>query len=442
MAASLEERERRVIAEIQKIRFFPLAVVGGEGSYLIDERGQRILDLSGTWGAATLGYNHPAVSDAVARAMGSLASASNVSSTNEQAVALAEELLALVPGDADRRVWFGHCGSDANEAIVRAITAATGRTRFVSFIGGTHGGLSASLGVSGYNALQLNTVSSAHPGQIYLPYPDPYRPPFPGDVGQAVLDYFEYLLATIAPPAQVAGVFLEALMCDGGDVVPPPGFLKGLAELCRRHGILLICDEVKVGTGRTGQFHAFEVEGVVPDVISYGKALGGGLPLSAAVGPAAIMNDPRGLTITTTAGNPIATAAGRAVLRTIQAEDLMANAAARGAELLEGLRQLANKHPLIGDVRGRGLVIGVDLVQDRQSRQPAAKACAKVAYRARELGAAVFYVGQHSNVLELTPPITLSAAEVQEALQILDRSFEDVAAERVPDSALAGYAGW
>ncbi len=442
MPATLEERERRVIAEIQKIRFFPLSVVGGEGCHLIDERGQRILDLSGTWGAATLGYNHPAVREAVAQSLSSLASASNVSSTNEQAVALAEELLALVPGASDRRVWLGHCGSDANEAIVRAITAATGRRRFVSFIGGTHGGLSSSLAVSGYNALQLNTVSSAHPGQIYLPYPDPYRPPFPGDVGQAVLDYFEYLLATIAPPSQVAGVFLEALMCDGGDVVPPDGFLKGLAGICKRHGILLICDEVKVGTGRTGQFHAFEVEGVVPDVISYGKALGGGLPLSAAVGPAGIMNDPRGLTITTTAGNPVSAAAGRAVLRTIRAENLMANAAVRGAELLEGLRQLANKHPLIGDVRGRGLVIGVELVEDRQSKQPAGRACAKVAYRARELGAAVFYVGQHSNVLELTPPITLSAAEAQEGLQILDRALEDVAAGRVDDAALSGYAGW
>ena len=442
MPETLEQRERRVIAEIQKIRFFPLSVVGGEGCYLIDERGQRILDLSGTWGAATLGYNHPAVRDAVARAMASLASASNVSSTNAQAVALAEELLALVPGDGDRRVWFGHCGSDANEAIVRAITAATGRTRFVSFIGGTHGGLSASLAVSGYNALQLNTVSSAHPGQIYLPYPDPYRPAFPGDIVQQVLDYFEYLLATIAPPAQIGGVFLEALMCDAGDVVPPPGFLKGLSEICRRHGVLLICDEVKVGVGRTGQFHAFEVEGIVPDLISYGKALGGGLPLSAAVGPGEVMNDPRGLTITTTAGNPISTAAGRAVLGTILAENLMANAAARGAELLEGLRQLANKHPLIGDVRGRGLVIGVELVRDRQSREPARKACAKVAYRARELGVAVFYVGHYSNVLELTPPITLSKAEVQEGLQVLGQAIGDVENDRVSDEALAGYSGW
>ena len=130
------------------------------------------------------------------------------------------------------------------------------------------------------------------------------------------------------------------------------------------------------------------------------------------------------------------------MLRTIQAENLMANAAARGAELLEGLRQLANKHPLIGDVRGRGLVLGVELVQDRQTKRPATRACAKVAYRARELGAAVFYVGQHSNVLELTPPITLSAAEVQDGLQILDRALEDVANQRVPDAALTGYAGW
>ena len=215
-----------------------------------------------------------------------------------------------------------------------------------------------------------------------------------------------------------------------------------MPEICKRHGILLICDEVKVGIGRTGQFHAFEVEGIVPDVISYGKALGGGLPLSAAVGPAEVMNDPRGLTITTTAGNPTSAAAGRAVLRTIRTENLMANAAARGAELLEGLRQLANKHPLIGEVRGRGLVIGVELVQDRQSKQPATRACAKVAYRARELGAAVFYVGQHSNVLELTPPITLGAAEAQEGLQILDRALEDVEGGRVDEAALSGYAGW
>lgn len=442
MAETLEARERKVIAETQKLRFFPLSVVGGEGCYLIAEDGQRLLDLSGTWGAATLGYNHPAIAEAVAGALAGMASASNVSSCNEAAVALAEELLALMPGTGERRVWFGHCGSDANDALVRAVTAATGRSRFVSFIGGTHGGLSGSLAVSGYNALQLGTVTTARPGQIYLPYPDPYRPPFPGDVVQAVLDHFEYLLATMAPPEQVGGVLVEVIMCDAGDVVPPPGFLRGLSELCRRHGILLICDEVKVGLGRTGLLHSFAAEGVVPDLVSFGKALGGGLPLSAVVGPAEVMNERRGLTVTTTSGNPVAASAGRAVLRTIVAEKLAENAAARGAQLMAGLRQLADKHALIGEVRGRGLVIGVDLVQDRQTKAPASLACAKVAYRARELGVVLFYVGHHSNVLELTPPITLSEAEAAEGLELLGQAFDDVENGRVPDHALEGYAGW
>ena len=442
MALTLEQRERRVIAETSKIRFFPFAVVRGEGSYLVAEGGRRILDLSGTWGAVTLGYAHPAVVEAVRRSVGDMASASNVSTTNGEAVALAEELLAIVPGTGDRRVWFGHCGSDANDALARAVTAATGRSRFVSFIGATHGGLSGSLALSGYSAQQLNSVPSSRPGQIYVPYPDPYRPPFAGDVGRQVLDYFSYLLDTIAPPAQVAGVFLEAIMCDAGDIVPPPGFLKGLAELCRRHGILLICDEVKVGLGRTGFLHSFDVEGVVPDIVSFGKAIGGGLPLSAVVGPAEILNHRQGLTVTTMAGNPVAAAAGRAVLRTILDNRLMDNAAARGRQLADGLRRMSNKHPLIGDVRGRGLVIGVDLVEDTSTRVPATKACAKVAYRAAELGAAVFYVGHHSNVLELTPPITLSEAEAEEGLQVLDRALEDVEAGRVSDEAVAAYAGW
>lgn len=442
MTMTLEERERRVIAQNNKIQFFPFPVVGGKGSYLETEDGRRILDLTGTWGAATLGYGHPAVVEAVALAVKTGAGASNVSMTNANAVALAEELLALVPGDGERRVWFGHCGSDANDALARAITAATGRSRFVSFIGGTHGGLSGSLGLSGYSAQQLNSVPSSRPGHVYVPYPDPYRPPFAGDVVRQVLDYFAYLLDTIAPPSQVAGVFLEVVMCDAGDIVPPPGFLGGLADLCRQRGILLICDEVKVGLGRTGMLHSFEIENVVPDIVSFGKAIGGGLPLSAVVGPADILNHKLGLTITTTAGNPVAAAAGRAVLRTIVTERLPENAADRGRQLMDGLARMSNRHPLIGDVRGRGLVIGVDLVEDRGTRAPATKACAKVVFRAAELGAAAFYVGHHSNVIELTPPLTLSEAEAEEGLQILDQALEDVENDRVSDAMIAAYAGW
>jgi len=381
------------------------------------------------------GYEPPYTATAVRRLL--QAGASLLAFPNETAVALAEDLLRLTPGHGERRVWFGHSGSDANDCAMRVVQAATGRSRFISFIGSYHGGLSGSMSVSGHTAM---THSLPRAGLLLLPYPDPYRPTFSVN---DVLTLLDYQFATTCPPHQVAAIFIEPLMADGGLIVPPPGFLAAIQQRCRRHGIQIIVDEVKVGLARSGKMHCFEHEGLEPDLIVFGKALGGGLPLSALIGPQHIMDHAPAFALQTTAGNPVATAAGRAVLQAIADEGLIERANRIGALLSNALRSLSARHAMIGNVRGRGLALGVDLVSDRVSREPVpVTTTAKIIYRAYQLGAVFFYVGLRGNVLELTPPLTLSEAEVEDGAAMIDQAMTDVSNGLVSDAEVAPFMMW
>ncbi len=437
--ADLYKRDRQALSRLQKLRFFPLAVTGGEGSYLIDEHGRRLLDLSASWGAAGLGHSHPAVIDALHRAATNQAGASVLSVPSEATVSLAERLLSIVPGKGERRVWFGHSGSDANETIARAVVTATGKPRLISFTGAYHGGTAGSMAVSGHSVQEHAEKAQ---GLTLLPYPDPYRPYAGDESGGAIIELLQHKFETECPPEEVAAIFIEPVQSDGGMIVPPPGFMKRLCELCQSHGILVVCDEVKVGLARSGKLHCFEHDGFIPDFVTLGKGLGGGLPLSAVIGPAHVLDFAASFSMQTLHGNPICTTVGHAVLDTIEKDNLAENAEKVGQHLQQGLRTLMQKHSLIGDVRGRGLAIGMELVTSRESREPAATAAAKLIYRAFELGLVTYYVGMNSNVLELTPPLTLTPAEADIAVSILDQALGDVTASKVPDSVLEGFEGW
>jgi 4-aminobutyrate aminotransferase len=437
--SSLYARDAAVMAGIQKLRFFPLALVGGRGSRVIDERGRALLDLSAAWGSASLGYGHPAIIDAVSKAVADPAGASTLSAANRPAVALAEKVLGTLPHMQDAKVWLGHSGSDANEAAFRALTAATGRSRILAFIGAYHGGSAGSIAISGHT---VQSHAARAPGLTLIPYPNPYRP-YTGDpTGGTVIELVEHLFATTCPPAEVAALWIEPIQSDGGLIVPPPGFMRRLADLCRRHGILIVSDEVKVGLARSGRMHCFVHEGIAPDIVCLGKGLGGGLPLSAMVGPARVLDFATAFAMQTLHGNPVSAAAGAAVLDTIARERLAESAAAVGAHLMAGLDGLMARHDCIGSVRGRGLAIGVELVESRHTHAPARGLAAKVVYRAFELGLVVYYVGLSSNVLELTPPLILTRAEAEEAVAVIDQAIADAVAGQVSDYAVRPFAGW
>jgi len=436
--AGLYERDGMALSRLSHLRFFPQAVSGGDGSYLIGDDGRRLLDFSASWGAASLGHSHPAVRDAVNRALENQAGASHLSTANLPAVELAEKLLSLVPVRAAGRVWLGHSGSDANETVARAVVAATGRPRILSFKGSYHGGTSGSMAISGH---PVQTGVPKAPGLTLIPYPNPYRDGGAAAAAAAV-ETVEALFAGPVPPGEVAALFLEPIQSDGGMVVPPDGYFRTMEALCRRHGILVISDEVKVGLGRSGRLHAFEHLGIEPDIVVFGKGLGGGLPISAAVGPEAIMNHSAAFSFQTVHGNPVCAAAASAVLETIGRDRLTDNAAEIGRHLTTLLERLKLKHALIGDVRGRGLAIGVELVGDPDAKTPAKTETALAVYRAFQLGLVLYYVGTNSNVLEFTPPLTLTKEEASAGVEILDRALSDVASGRVDRNAVADFAGW
>jgi 4-aminobutyrate aminotransferase len=396
----------------------------GRGVEVWDVDGNRFLDFAAGIAVCSTGHSHPQVVQAIKDAADKFL---HISSDywHEGQVRLGERINELDPMGEPVMCFFAQSGTEAVEGAIKLARHFTGRSRFIGFLGAFHGRTMGSLAFTASKYTQHKGFFPGMPGVTHVPYPNPYRPLLAGvDQGHAVLDYIENVIFQCnVPAAEVAGILVEPMQGEGGYIVPPDGFLKGLRGLCDRHGILLIFDEVQCGIGRTGKMFAAQHFGVAPDIMTLAKGLASGMPIGLVVARKPIMAKwPRGAHGNTFGGNPLCCAAALATLDLVE-HQYAANAAEVGAYFLDRLRGLQERHPEIGDVRGRGLFIGMELVKDRALRTPAKELCDAVITRAFYNGLLLLSCGTSS--VRFAPPLVITRAEVDEALTILDASLTE-----------------
>ena len=406
-------------------RDYPFVMSHGRGCEVWDVDGNRFLDFAAGIAVCSTGHCHPEVVSAIGAAAGRFI---HISSDfwHEGQTRLAERLSALAPMREPAMSFFCQSGTEAVEAALKLARYATGRSRFIGFLGGFHGRTMGALAFTSSKYTQQKRFSPTMPGVTHVPYPNAYRPLFAGDdQGKAVVDYIEQVLFRSNVPAdEVAAIMVEPIQGEGGYVVPPDGFLRGLRELCDRHGILLILDEVQTGIGRTGRMFACEHWGVEPDILTLAKGLGSGMPIGVMLARRQLMQAwPRGAHGNTYGGNPICCAAALATLDLVERQ-YAANAARVGEMFLPRLQQLQAGHAEIGDVRGKGLFLAVELVKDRRSKEPAGPFSEAVVRQSFQNGLLLLPCG--ASTIRFMPPLMVSPADVEEAMTILDASFDEV----------------
>jgi 4-aminobutyrate aminotransferase len=403
-------------------RDYPFVMSHGRGAEVWDVDGNRFLDFAAGIAVCSTGHSHPMVLAAIKAAADRFL---HISSDywHEAQVLLAERIDALAPMQEPVMSFFAQSGTETVEGALKLARFVTGRQRFIGFLGGFHGRTMGSLAFTSSKYTQQQGFFPTMAGVTHVPYPNAFRPLLAGpDQGQAVLSYLEEILfASNVPAAEVAAILIEPILGEGGYIVPPDGFLAGLRALCDRHGILLIFDEVQSGVGRTGKMFACEHWEVAPDIMTLAKGLGSGLPIGMVVAKRSIMQRwTRGAHGNTYGGNPLCCAAALATLDLVAGE-YCENAARVGAHFFRQLTQLAERFEAVGEVRGKGLMIGLELVTDRATRAPARKLCDALITRAYHNGLLLLSCG--ASTVRFMPPLLVSRSEVDEAVAILERSL-------------------
>jgi 4-aminobutyrate aminotransferase / (S)-3-amino-2-methylpropionate transaminase / 5-aminovalerate transaminase len=421
---SIVERKERVVADPLSL-YLPIVVAEGHGATLTDVDGNTYIDFAGGVGCLNVGHAHPKVVEAVQEQAAKFFHTDFTIVPYEVYVTLAERLVALAPFSGPAKAAFFNAGTEAVENAVKFARAYTSRPAVIAFEGAFHG----------RTLLSLTLTSKTHPYKAGLgPFaPEVYRVPFPNEYrgidATDALAALERALLTQVAAETVAAIVLEPVQGEGGFVPAPPEFVEGVRAICDRHGIVLVVDEVQTGFGRTGRMFAIEHFGVEPDLMTVAKSIAAGLPLSAVVGRAEIMDAPAESAVGGTyVGNPVAQAAAVAVLDVFEEEALVERAEHIGETIRGRMLGWQERFPAIGDVRGLGAMLAVEYVEDRQTKRPAPQIASRVAEEAAERGLLLLKAGIHSNCNRVLCPLVISDAELEEALGAWEEALEAVLA--------------
>lgn len=413
-------------------RYFERTWSHGVGHRLFDTEGRAYLDFANGIAVTALGHAHPKVTAAIHAQVDRLMGPINAIGFTAPISELAAALAATFPKPLDS-VMFLNSGSEAIDGALKLARRVTGRPGIIAFRGGFHGRTYGATSVTTSNLNYRTGYEPLLPGVYFAPYPAAY-PEFGGDeeaASAACLAVLDSLLSTVVAPSTVGSILIEPVMGEGGYNPAPASFLRGLRERCDEHGILFIADEVQSGFGRTGRMWGFEHADVVPDVVCVAKAIANGLPLAAIVSSRALQERwGRGAHGSTFGGNPVACAAGIAVLETIREEGLVANAAARGAELVAGLGSIAAEDDRIGDIRGPGLMVGVEFTRDRATGEPDGSLPDRLMAACADAGLLVLTCGRQHEVVRWIPPLDVTPAEIAEAVEIFGETLGSIPRDR------------
>lgn len=409
-ARALIERDRKVLSP-SYTRSYPLVAERGQGALVEDVDGNRFLDFNAGIAVASTGHCHPRVVEAIRQQSARLIHMSGTDFYYENMVELAERLAASAPGNLPRRVYFGNSGTEAIEAALKLARYHTRRDKFIAFLGGFHGRTMGSLSLTASKAVQRRGFGPLLPGVFHVPYPRCE------ESAAASIEAIERLFLTVAPPEEVAAIVFEPVQGEGGYLVPPRTFFDELQRLARQHGILLVADEVQSGMGRTGKMWACEHFGLVPDILATAKGIASGMPLGAIIARAELMDWKPGAHASTFGGNPVAVAAALATLDLLES-GLIANAARVGAHLMTRLRDWPQRFPHVAEVRGLGLMIGIEIVRDQRTREPAPDLRDQLVQMAFERGVLVLGAGQ--NTVRLSPPLVITIKQADFACCVLE----------------------